>query len=94
MTCRRFVPWSPSEVHHGTNRRLATEALAAILAYGFSELGLHRVEAQTVADNEESVRLLDRLGFQREGTRRGHSFEEDGLFHDEAIYGLLAPVRP
>lgn len=76
-------------MHHGTNRRLATEALAAILAYGFSELGLHRVEAQTVADNEESVRLLDRLGFQREGTRRGHSFEEDVRFHDG---GHLRPV--
>ncbi len=75
-------------------RGLATEALAAILAYGFSELGLHRVEAQTIADNEESVRLLGRLGFQREGTRRDHSFEEDGLFHDGAIYGLLAPERP
>ncbi|MFT4166879.1 MAG: GNAT family N-acetyltransferase [Microlunatus sp.] len=69
---------------------IATESLTAILTYGFSELELRRVEAQTIADNHASVRLLDRLGFQQEGIRRVYSREEDGLFHDGAIYGLLA----
>ena len=45
--------------------------------------------AQTIADNHESVRLLARLGFQREGTRRSYSWEDDGTFHAGAIYGLL-----
>lgn len=68
---------------------LATEALDAILAFGSSEMSLHRIEAQTIADNHASVRLLDRLGFRREGTRRSYSLEEDGTFHDGAIYGLV-----
>lgn len=46
-------------------------------------------EAETIADNHESVRMLERLGFQREGTRRSYSWEDDGTFHAGAIYGLL-----
>ena len=52
-------------------------------------MDLNRIYAGTIADNHASVRLLERLGFQREGTRRQHSWEEDGTFHDSAIYGLL-----
>lgn len=68
---------------------LATESLAAIVRFGFSQMQLNRIEAQTIADNEPSTRLLGRLGFALEGTRRQHSWEEDGTFHDGAIYGLL-----
>ena len=70
-------------------RGLATDAVRAILAFGFTRLDLQRVEAQTIADNHASVRLLRRLGFQLEGVRRKYSWEEDGTFHDGAIYGLL-----
>lgn len=67
----------------------ASEALGAMLGFGFSHMDLNRVEAQTIADNHESVRLLERLGFQLEGTRRSYSWEDDGTFHAGAIYGLL-----
>jgi [ribosomal protein S5]-alanine N-acetyltransferase len=70
-------------------RGVATDAARAILTFGFISLDLHRVEAQTIADNHASVRLLQRLGFQLEGVRRDHSWEEDGSFHDSAVYGLL-----
>ena len=33
--------------------------------FGFSEGKLNRIEAQTIADNEPSTRLLGRLGFAR-----------------------------
>jgi ribosomal-protein-alanine N-acetyltransferase len=68
---------------------LATEALTAAIRFGFSDMQLNRIEAQTIADNEPSTRLLGRLGFVLEGTRRSYSWEEDGTFHDGAIYGLL-----
>lgn len=67
---------------------LATEALTEIIGFGFGEMQLNRIEAQTIADNDRSTRLLGRLGFVREGTRRSYSWEEDGTFHDGAIYGL------
>ena len=101
-----FVSWQ--RCHHRANigydlrrdhwgRGIATAALDAILRFGFERMGLHRVEATTIADNHGSVRLLGRLGFQREGLRREHSLEEDGTYHDGAVYGLLRqeyrPVR-
>lgn len=70
-------------------RGIATEALGAMLRFGFTRMRLNRVEAHTIADNHGSVRLLRRLGFEREGLRRAYSLEEDGTYHDGAIYGLL-----
>ena len=49
---------------------LATEALTAAIRFGFSEIQFNRIEAETIADNEPSTRLLGRLGFAREETRQ------------------------
>lgn len=68
---------------------IGSEAVRAIVRFGFEQMNLNRIYAGTIADNHESVRLLERLGFQREGTRRQHSWEEDGTFHDSAMYGIL-----
>lgn len=46
---------------------LAEEACAAILDYGFTELGFTRVRADARRDNTASVRLLRRLGFEPAG---------------------------
>jgi [ribosomal protein S5]-alanine N-acetyltransferase len=56
-------------------------------------MNLHRIQAHTIADNHRSVRLLERLGFRREGTLREFSMEDDLSFHDSAIYGLLRTDR-
>ena len=68
---------------------IASEALNAMLSFGFQQMELHRIEANTIADNFRSVRMLERLGFQREGTRRESSWEDDGTYHNSALYGLL-----
>jgi ribosomal-protein-alanine N-acetyltransferase len=70
-------------------RGIATEAMHAVLRYGFEQMDLDRIEAVTIVDNTRSIRLLERLGFALEGVRRESSLEEDGLFHGSAIYGLL-----
>ncbi len=70
-------------------RGLAAEAARAVLDVGFGEMGLHRIQAFTIAHNTASVRLLERLGFHREGTMREFSLEDDGEYHDSAVYGLL-----
>jgi len=67
----------------------ASEGVTAVLDFAFNQMNLNRVDAYTIADNHGSVRMLERLGFVREGTRRGFSWEDDGTFHDSAIYGLL-----
>lgn len=68
---------------------IGSEAVRAVLTFGFTQLNLNRIEAATIADNHESVNLLKKLGFRLEGLRRGYSWEEDGTFHDSAMFGLL-----
>ena len=65
-----------------------TEAMSAILTFGFSELGLHRVEAVIDIANERSKNLLLKLGFTYEGTLR-QRFPFRGHFLDEHFFGLL-----
>lgn len=67
---------------------LMPEALRAIFRYGFEEMGLHRVEANLAPDNVASRRVLEKLGFVREGLFRENWYHE-GQFTDTATYGLL-----
>ena len=71
------------------SRGLASEAGRAVLLYGYQTLGLHKIRADVAVGNLGSARVLEKLGFQREGTLR-----EDrpigGVFHDHWRYGLLA----
>ena len=63
------------------------EAMSAILTYGFTELGLHRVEAIIDIMNERSKGLLLKLGFTYEGNlRQRYSFRD--RFEDEHYFGL------
>ena len=80
--------------HAYWHQGIGSEALQSIVQFGFEQLDLNRIYARTISDNHESVRLLERLGFRREGTQREHSWEDDATFHDSAIYGLLALEFP
>lgn len=53
---------------HG--RGYATEAAARVIAYGFTELELHRIEAKFMQGNESSLRVMEKLGMLFEGYRR------------------------
>lgn len=46
---------------------LATEAIAGVLDFAFGPLGLHRVQAAIMPRNERSLRVIEKLGFRREG---------------------------
>ncbi|MFW5728416.1 MAG: GNAT family N-acetyltransferase [Spirochaetota bacterium] len=50
-----------------TGKGFMTEALKATLGYVFHTVRLHRVEANVMPRNDASLRVLDRLGFRREG---------------------------
>lgn len=66
----------------------AAEAVGELLRFGFADLALHRIEADVDPRNEASVRLLERLGFTREGLLRERWIVE-GEISDAAFYGLL-----
>jgi len=67
----------------------ATEAARALVDYGFTMLGLHRIHADTNSDNLASRRIMERLGMRREALLRDAVCEE-GKWVDRVIYGLLA----
>lgn len=48
----------------------ATEAVKAILDFGFDELKLHRIEAGCAVDNMGSIKVLEKSGMTREGRKR------------------------
>jgi ribosomal-protein-alanine N-acetyltransferase len=66
-----------------------TEAVRGALNFAFSELALHRVEAACLPHNEPSRRLLERVGFRREGEARGY-LRINGVWADHLLYGMLA----
>ena len=69
-------------------RGLMREALTPLLRHGFTTLELHRIEADVDPGNVASARLLDRLGFRREGRMRERWFV-DGRYGDSEVWGLL-----
>jgi [ribosomal protein S5]-alanine N-acetyltransferase len=44
--------------------------LRAVIAFGFNELAINRIEAEVMPGNEASERVLEKLGFTREGILR------------------------
>lgn len=69
-------------------RRVAFRALPPVIELAFERLGLHRLEADADPRNEASLRVLERLGFRREGLLRERYFQE-GEAQDAVVFGLL-----
>ena len=69
-------------------RGFATESAAALLKWSFETLDLNRVQAETDTRNIASARVLEKLGFEREGTLRENCIV-NGDVSDSWVYGLL-----
>jgi [ribosomal protein S5]-alanine N-acetyltransferase len=70
----------------------ATEAAAAVLAFGFERLGLHKVSATCDPANVASARVLEKIGLIREGYLREHLLIR-GEWRDRLLFAALAPGR-
>jgi [ribosomal protein S5]-alanine N-acetyltransferase len=65
-----------------------TRAVAAAVAFSFSSLRLHRIEAACIPDNIASARVLERNGFQKEGFARAY-LRINGAWRDHLLFALL-----
>jgi ribosomal-protein-alanine N-acetyltransferase len=74
--------------HDYWGRGLMTEAVQAILKYGFEILGLNRIEALVIIGNEQSVKLLLRCGFGYEALLEDFLFT-DGCHYDMKLYAKI-----
>jgi ribosomal-protein-serine acetyltransferase len=70
-------------------RGIVTRASRRFLAFGFDELGLHRIELHAAVENRRSRAVAERLGMVEEGIHRQSERVADG-FLDSVVYGLLA----
>jgi RimJ/RimL family protein N-acetyltransferase len=64
------------------------EAASALLDFAFTTLRLQRLTADADPRNKRSIRVLERLGFQREGYLRAH-YMVGGEKQDAILFGLL-----
>ncbi|MBN1813150.1 MAG: GNAT family N-acetyltransferase [Anaerolineae bacterium] len=82
-----------AELGYCFNRRFwgqgyATEAARAFIAFGFEELGLHRIYATCDPANVASARVMEKIGMQREGHLREHRWRK-GRWRDSYLYAIL-----
>jgi RimJ/RimL family protein N-acetyltransferase len=67
---------------------VVTEAARALVSVGFEELRLHRVWASCLPMNPASARVLEKLGFRREGYLR-QNLRIHGVWQDSYLYAVL-----
>jgi len=67
----------------------ATDAADLALSVTFEDLGLHKVIARVFEGNDASMRVLEKLGFEREGRLRENDYLR-GEHKDTVLFGLLA----
>ena len=70
------------------NRGIMTEALRAVIDYGFGRLNLNRIEAQHETSNPASGAVMRKCGMAREGTLRQRLYNK-GKYVDVDLYAIL-----
>ncbi len=67
---------------------IMTEAVSAIIQFGFETMQLNRIEADVTVGNDASARVLQKLGFQEEGLLRQRVYFGN-TYHDTRFFSLL-----
>ena len=71
-------------------RGYTTDAVRAAVRFAFKTLGLHRVEAACVPENDRSRRVLEKAGFESEGRAREY-LKINGVWRDHLLFGIVSP---
>jgi ribosomal-protein-alanine N-acetyltransferase len=71
------------------NRGYTSEAMKAIIDFGWNQMKLVRIEARCMPDNINSARVMEKVGMQYEGLMRKNLYVK-GRFHDAKIYAIVA----
>jgi [ribosomal protein S5]-alanine N-acetyltransferase len=84
----RYLPLGYELDPHFWGSGYATEAANRFLAFGFRDMGLHRIWAWCIAENLASSRVLDKIGMRQEGHLREHEWMQ-GRWWDTLLYAIL-----
>ncbi len=63
-------------------------SLALLCAYGFDQIGLHKIFTETFEFRKEHMLILEGFGFRREGSMRDHQWKK-GRFWDSTLHSML-----
>jgi [ribosomal protein S5]-alanine N-acetyltransferase len=75
------------------NQGYMTEALRAMLAFGFGPMALTRIQGLCVSENAASARVMEKAGMRREGTLRKYLFLK-GAHRDMLVHAAVKGDRP
>lgn len=67
---------------------LMTEAVRAVIRFGFGRMELNRIQARCIAENTASARVMEKAGMTYEGTLREREFIK-GAYRDMKLYSVL-----
>lgn len=70
------------------NKGYMTEALKPVIDFAFTDLGLHRIEANIIPENAPSLRVVEKLGFEWEGLAKKY-LKINGKWQDHVHMVLL-----
>lgn len=70
------------------NQDIITEALYAVISFGFYALDINRIEAEVMEGNDPSIQVLHKMGFHQEGTLRQWMFWNN-KHYDMLMFSLL-----
>lgn len=74
------------------NKGFANEALEEVINYGFNQMKLNSIEAIIDPENKPSQRLIEKMGFVKEGHIKEYTFHNN-KFSDALIYSKLTPNK-
>jgi len=80
------IGFGVSRLYQG--KGLTREAAKALVSFGFAELGIHRLYAETIRGNVAAVRLCQSLGMRQEAIFREHRFFK-GQWWDTVVLAIL-----
>ena len=71
------------------NHGIMTDSVKTLIKFGFSELGLNRIQIKCAPENVKSNKIPERLGFTLEGIERDSEFVKEGVFRDANVWSLI-----
>jgi [ribosomal protein S5]-alanine N-acetyltransferase len=83
-----YIGYSVAKKHNG--KGYTTEAVKLAVEYAFRELKLHRVEAGVMLHNIASMRVLEKVGFHKEGIFL-KNVKINGRWEDHQHFAIINP---
>lgn len=92
MECSNFVRGTMADVAYWLsqvywNQGIMTEALKAVVGFGFENVGFHRIQAKVAVENIGSIKALKKAGFTEEGILRRYELGKE--FRDVSMLSFL-----